>query len=153
MCLFCHMTIVDFAVRLLPHSCTSVARDGLQNRRLLCDKRGTYRVSVNYHCKLPYELSQFLYQTRCMPIALYFLTVIAKYRLLKVFISFVKILYTYINKRYLIHICQFSDGLHIKLHVHYSGVLLVVLVISNKPKLTLWNSVLFDNLFKNLLLI
>ena len=88
-----------------------------------------------------------------MPIALYFLTVIAKYRLLKVFTSFVKILYTYINKRYLIHTCQCSDGLHIKLRVHYSGVLLVVLVISNKPKLALWNSVLFDNLFKNLLLI
>jgi hypothetical protein len=27
----------------------SMARDGLKDQRLCCDKRGTYQVTVNYH--------------------------------------------------------------------------------------------------------
>jgi hypothetical protein len=38
-----------FVVSFLPHSFNYVTRDSLQNRHLSRDKRGTHRVSVNYH--------------------------------------------------------------------------------------------------------
>ena len=105
MCPFCHTAKVSSAVCLLRHSCKNVARGGLQNRRLSYDKMGTHRVSVNYHSKLPHELSQFFFQTRY--ISLNFPIIIPKYRFLKVFTSFGKTLciYIYIHPYTYIYTC------------------------------------------------